>query len=187
MLNPIDWRHTELHWHTGVHSSTPPQVFLLSLSAGAITLLYSSLAWSPERLTHTPKHTAQSDSRDPVVRHGGAGAHPQQLTWSSLDGELWCAGWRNCGLNVLLYTDWTAQQSNFTMEFGRVWSRYQRTLLITMMMFKLGKVSTRCLYCYYSNGNTWHIAYTFMSLITVTTFRKFQGKKKNSSQFHPQL
>lgn len=110
---------------------------------------HSLLEWLPcfipallEAHTHFQHHTAQSDSRVPVVRHGGAGAHSQQLTWSSLDGVLQCAGWRTCGLKALLYTDWIPQQSVFTMEFGRVWSRYQRTLLITMMMFKLGKAST---------------------------------------------
>lgn len=43
-----------------------------------------------------------------MVRHGGAGAHPQQLAWSSLDGEF--AGWRSCGLTALFYTDWKPQQ-----------------------------------------------------------------------------
>ncbi|KAM9744685.1 protein crumbs homolog 2b isoform 2-T2 [Menidia menidia] len=44
------------------------------------------------------------------------------------------------------------------MEFGRVWSRYQRTLLITMMMFKLGLLCTaaadKCLSSPCSNGAT---------------------------------
>ncbi|KAF6718827.1 crumbs-like protein 1 [Oryzias melastigma] len=44
------------------------------------------------------------------------------------------------------------------MEFGRVWSRYQRTLLITMMMVKLGLLCTaaadRCLSSPCKNGAT---------------------------------
>ncbi|XP_038559419.1 protein crumbs homolog 1-like [Micropterus salmoides] len=42
------------------------------------------------------------------------------------------------------------------MEFGRVWSRYQRTVLITMMMFKLGLLCTaaadKCLSSPCNNG-----------------------------------
>ncbi|CAJ1068708.1 protein crumbs homolog 1-like [Xyrichtys novacula] len=44
------------------------------------------------------------------------------------------------------------------MEFGRVWSRHQRTLLLTMMMFKLGFLCTaaadKCLSSPCSNGAT---------------------------------
>ncbi|XP_044218713.1 protein crumbs homolog 1-like [Thunnus albacares] len=44
------------------------------------------------------------------------------------------------------------------MEFGRVWSRYQRMLLITMMMFKLGLLCTvagdKCLSSPCNNGAT---------------------------------
>ncbi|XP_072242999.1 protein crumbs homolog 2b [Leuresthes tenuis] len=44
------------------------------------------------------------------------------------------------------------------MEFGRVWSRYQRTVLISMMMFKLGFLCTaaadKCLSSPCSNGAT---------------------------------
>lgn len=52
------------------------------------------------------------------------------------------------------------------MELGRAWSRYQRTVLITMMMFKLGKACTCVLRYYSSNRNiliyTWkHLSRNF--------------------------
>lgn len=54
-----------------------------------------------------------------MVSDGAAGALPQQLAQSSLDGELRCAGWRRCGPTVMLYTDWIAQQSGFYHGFWK--------------------------------------------------------------------
>lgn len=112
-----------------------PLVFFPLFLLGWLRSLIPSLL-GPLRHTHTHAHTqtpklshAASYSVS-VVQHGAAAVVCLQLTWSSLDGEP-VAFHHPPAL--------TGDTSSLvTMEPGRVWSRYQRTVLLTMMMFKLG-------------------------------------------------
>lgn len=145
-------RETDTVW---VQSWTPAHVFRPSLSAGVITLLYFSPAWSPERLAHTPKHSlTHTQTQSPS---GQAWRCWCSLSTANLEQPGWSAAvcwmenlWTDSIIQLWLETS----AACFTMEFGRVWSRYQRTVLITMMMFKLGKASTCAVYYYCRNVST---------------------------------
>lgn len=76
-----------------------------------------------------PLSASQQRSGTEFLQSSG---YPHQLRWRA---TLHRTGWRICGR--AFSTDGT--QLGITMDLGRVWFRYQRTLLITMMMFKLGK------------------------------------------------
>lgn len=122
----MDWCNSELKGNTlsyGFHSRTPARVFPPSPLAWVLTQLSSRLVWS---LTQIPV-------RDPA--QVGHGSPRLQLT-----GGHWMeSSAAGCWMEKLK-TEAPHWLSAFTMEFGRVGSRYQRTLLITMMMFKLGKI-----------------------------------------------
>lgn len=112
----------------------PVRVFQPPLSAGVITLLCSSSVWSLEVHTRTRLLT--------LIRHGGAVAHCQLNSYQQrMVRKVRHAEWGTCGLTASHHTNWKSQQLQFAMEFGRVWFKYQKTVLITMMMFKLGKAA----------------------------------------------
>lgn len=121
-----------------IQSLTPSLGFHPSFSAGWLCCLTPSLL-GLLRHTHSYTHTYTNPKTLPhrlplrvsVVQHGVAAVRYLQLTWSSLDGEP--------VESPHLFALTGDISSLFTMESGRVWSRYQRTVLITMMMFKLGR------------------------------------------------
>lgn len=84
----------------------------LTLCWGDYSALLQPSLVPRETHTHTHSKTIAHTLRPkvPAVRHGGAGAHSQQLTWSSLDGALQCSGWRTCGLTASFYSDWKPQR-----------------------------------------------------------------------------
>lgn len=120
-----------------------PQLFMSSHSSSSTSCFPpdTRLEWLPYSSTaFTDSHTLTQESDWPGMRM------PQftvfQLSWRSVGRELHAAFMESRGiLHITLWRNRLAGQ-RAAMELGRVWSRFQRMLLITMMMFKLGKMWT---------------------------------------------
>lgn len=97
--------------------------FSVGLAAGAISSF-------PPALFGPPRPRPPSASQRPGSEFPQSGGELHRLGWSE-------PGWSIWGRAAAFSTDGTPLGS--TMDLGGLFLRYQRTLLITMMMFKLGK------------------------------------------------
>lgn len=102
------------------------------------SLLGRLLCFTPAQLgPQGDSHTLQNTHSNPESQWSLSAANLEQPGWGAV------VSWMENLLTDNIILHWLdTSAACFTMEFGRVWSRYQRTMLITMMMFKLGKAST---------------------------------------------
>lgn len=109
-----------------------------------------------------------------TLRHSHTNSQTHTRTYT-LSGPAWrrllrAANFGAAGAHILLNgvpVDWQHRMrltlaACSTMEFGKVWSRYQRTLLITMMMFKLGELPTLSFWFF----SSWMYKITITSTVT---------------------